>query len=306
MAVAAAPATAAAPPATPPQRVMIVDEKNMFRIWLEEKVARHELTPLQADAMLRDQETQGKLWTGPLKDSLGSGKIFYKLARDFASWKGAKVYFSKSKAGNDLVTFKGWPAGRKFVTGTTYRLDNPKIVELQIGKPGIRAAAKESARFGIYLVVAVDVADYILRDNSTLGELLGSLTVDIPSVLLASAVGAAAGSLISGTSVAGLAVIGSLACGPCLVAFAVGVIAGYALYRLDEHFHITDKLSEAYDKGLAKLAVVWKDLGAEADARFHQLAHSQMVNDLQQDASVVAQKLARQADWVRGELCYLW
>lgn len=53
-------------------------------------------------------------------------------------------------------------------------------MELQIGKPGIRAAGKESARFGICLVVAVDVADYLLRGDSTLGQLLGSLTVDIP------------------------------------------------------------------------------------------------------------------------------
>ena len=45
---------------------MVVDEKNMLRIWLEEKVARHELTPTQANTMLSEQETQGKLWTGPL------------------------------------------------------------------------------------------------------------------------------------------------------------------------------------------------------------------------------------------------
>ncbi len=298
------------PPASaakaPVQRLMVVDKKNMLRIWLEEKVARHELTPTQADDMLRDQETEGKLWTGPTKDSLGSGKLFYKLAKDFASWKGAQVYFTTSKAGHDLVTFKGWPTGRKIITGTRYRLDNPKIMELQIGKPGIRAAAKESARFGIYLVVAVDVADYIFRDNSTLGQLLGSLTVDIPSVVLASAIGATAGSLISGTTVAGLATIGSLACGPFLVAFAVGVIAGYALYKLDEQLHLTDKLSEFYDKGLSKLAQVWHDLGTEAGARFNQLSHSQMVHDLQQDSRIIAEKLARQADWVRGEVSYLW
>ena len=300
------PAPSASPPAAPVQKVMIVDEKNMLRIWLEEKVARHELTPLEADKMLSEQEVQGKLWTSPVKDSLGSARVFYKMARDFASWKGAQVYFSKSSAGNDLVTFKGWPAGRKIITGTRYRLDNPKIIELQIGKPGIRAAAKDSARFGVYLVVAVDVADYILRDNATLGQLLGSLTVDIPSVVLASAVGAAAGSFVAGTSVAGLAAIGSLACGPFLVAFAVGVVVGYALYKLDEHFHLTDKLSALYDQGLAKLAQVWRDLGADADARFNQLAHSQMVHDLQQDAKVVADRLARKADWVRGELAYLW
>ena len=297
---------AATPPPTPSQRLLIIDEKNMLPLWLEEKVARRELTPAEADKMLSDQETQGKLWTGPIKDAFGSGRLFYKLARDFASWKGAKVYFAKSKAGQDLVIFKGWPSGRKIITGTRYRLDNPKIIEMQIGRPGLFAAAKESARFGVYLVVAVDVADYIFRDQSTLGSLLASLTVDIPSVLLASAVGAVAGSFVSGTSVVGLAAVGSLACGPLLVAFGVGVLAGFALAELDDNLHLTHKLTEAFNKGLAKLSQVWGALGQEADTRFRQLANSQTVHDLRQETHVLAERIGRQADWVRGELTYLW
>ncbi len=292
--------------ATPGQWALIVDEKNMLRLWLEEKIARRELTSVQADDMLQGQEAQGKLWTGPIKDSLGSAKLFFKIAKDFGSWKGAKVSFSRSKAGHDLVTFKGCPAGRKIITGTRYRLDNPKIVEMQIGRPGLRAAARESARFGIWLVVAIDVADYLLRDNSSLGYLLGSLTVDLPSVVLASAVGAAAGSFLSTTSIGGLATIGAFACGPFVIALFVGAGAGYALYRLDDRFGLTEKLSDAYDRGLEKLAEVSQALGAEADARFNQLARSQMVHDLRQDARALAEKLARRADVIRGEVVHLW
>ena len=102
------------------------------------------------------------------------------------------------------------------------------MVELQIGKPGIRAAAKESARFSLYLVVAVDIADYLL----TLGR--------------------------------------------------------------------------AYDSGLHKLAEAWTALGQKAEMRFRQLASSHMVHDLRQDASVLASKLGREADLVRGELAHLW
>ena len=72
------------------------------------------------------------------------------------------------------------------------------------------------------------------------------------------------------------------------------------------YFHIHEKLSEAYDKGLAKLAEVWDKLGAEAKARFDQLAHSQVVHDMRQDADALAAKLAREADRVRGELVHLW
>ncbi len=294
------------PPVMPARRALIVDEKNMLRLWLDEKIARRELTPLQADDMLQQQEAQGKLWTGPIKDSLGSAKLFFKIAKDFGSWKSAKVSFRKSKAGHDLVTFTGWPTGRKIITGTRYRLDNPKIVEMQIGRPGLRAAARESARFGIWLVVGVDVADYLLRDNSSLGQLLGSLTVDLPSVVLASAIGAAAGSFFSSTTIAGLAAIGRLACGPFVVAFLVGLIAGIALFALDEHFGLTEKLGHAYDRGLVTLRKVWDELGTEADARFTKLAHSQMVHDLRQDTHSLAEKLSQRADLIRSELVHLW
>ena len=304
--VASIPAPGAARPAMRGQWALIVDEKNMLRLWLEEKIARREMTSLEADDMLEKQEAQGKLWTGPFKDSLGSAKLFFKIARDFGSWKGAKVSFSKSRAGHDLVTFKGWPAGRRIITGTRYRLDNPKIVEMQIGRPGLRAAARESARFGVWLVVAIDVADYLLRDNATLGHLLGSLTVDLPSVVLASAIGAAAGSFFSSTTIAGLALVGSLACGPFAVALFVGVGAGIALFELDQLFGVTETLSRVYDHGLAKLAQVWHELGAEADNRFHQLAHTQMVHDLGQDAQALAANLARRAELVRGRVVHLW
>ena len=294
------------PTVTRHERILVVDEKNMFRIWLEEKVARREMTSAEADKMLQDQEGQGKLWAGPFKDGLGNSRILYKLARDFASWKGARVTFSKSRAGHELVTFKGWPADRKLISGTRYRTDNPKMIELQIGKPGIRAAAKESARFGLYLVVAVDVADYLMRDNSSLGQLLGSLTVDIPSVLIASAIGAAAGSAIAGTGVAGLAVIGGMALGPIAVAFVVGLGVSWLLFKADDSFKITETLSRVYDEGLQKLRAAWDALGQEADLRFRQLANSHLVHDLRQDAEALSKKIGRQADWVRGEMAYLW
>ncbi len=284
---------------------MIVDEKNLLRLWLEESVARRQLTVVEADKLLQDSENQGKLWTGPFKDGLGSVKLLYKLSKDFASWKGARVEFRQGKTG-ELVIFKGWPSGRKLVTGTRYKVDNPKIVELQIGKPGLRAAAKESARFGIYLVVAVDVADYLLRDNATLGQLLGSLSIDLPAVVLASAIGAAAGSFVAGSSIGAFALIGSFACGPFLIAFGVGILAGFAFFELDQQFGLTDKLSALYDEGLGKLAQISQKLGASADQKFRQLANSQTVHDMSRDVQALAAGLARDRDWVRAELVRLW
>ena len=294
---------ATVPPA-PPRRIVVIDELNMVRIWLEDKIAQRELTPQEADQKLRDYEGEGKLVIGPVKDTAGSAKLIYKLARDVKSWRGVHLYFTKGKTG-DLVVIKGWPKGRKLLPGTRYKVTNPRIVELQIGRPGLRAAAKESVRFGIWLVVAVDVGDYILRDGATLGQLLGSLTVDIPSVAIASAVGAAAGSAIVGSTVAGFAAVGALACGPFIVALVVGIAVGLILFEIDDELGLSKKLGEAYDQGLTKLAHAWHELAGDAEQRFRQLESSRTVQDLSRDARQVAAKLGRESDWVRWRLTHL-
>ena len=137
----------------------VLDELNALRLWLDQKVSQRQFTHQQALEALDQFETQGKLWTGPIKDSLGSYKIAQTLAKDFGRlWK-ARVEFTPGKTG-DLVVIKGWPRAREVLTGTRYKVSNPKVMELQIGKPGIRAAAKESARFGVVLVVAVDMLEF--------------------------------------------------------------------------------------------------------------------------------------------------
>lgn len=284
---------------------MVLDEKNTLKVWLAEQIEKRKLTVPQADQHLKDYETQAKNWVGPFKDVAGTGKLAVRLARDINCWKGVRVTFREGKDGT-LVIIKGWPHGRKLLPGTRYRVDNPKIMELQIGKPGLRAAARESARFGVIFVVAVDVADYFLRDKATLGELLGALTVDIPSVVLASAIGAAAGSWAASTTIAGLAVIGTFAIGPALVALAVGVVVGYGLYLLDDHFHFGEKLGRAYDRGLEKLRQVWEALSLEAAQRFSEFERSDFVQDMTSEVDRIASTLGRESNLLRVRLSKGW
>ncbi len=264
---------------TAAENTYVLDELNALRLWLDAKVKDGTFTPQQAEDALRQHEAQGKLWIGPVKDALGSAKIGMTLAKDFEHLWSAKVYFKAGKSG-DLVIIKGWPRAREVLTGTRYKVTNPKVMELQIGKPGIRAAAKESARFGIILVVVVDVAEFAVSHN--LPNLLGSLTVDIPSVVLASALGSAAGTLAAGTLV-----VGSFAFGPLLVAFGVGVIAGYALYKLDEAFGINEKVSKMYESALDELQKLWGEAGEAAERKFHDFENSGAVRWLGRSAAGV-------------------
>ena len=257
-------------------------------------VKRGEVTAADAEASLRNidpakavdtAEDYTKLLTGPVKDTFGSIGIAKKLIKDFDRWWGVKVYF-KAGAKGDLVIIRGWPMGRQLLSGTRYRVDNPKIMELQIGKPGIQAAAKESARFGVYLVVAVDLIQF-MRDRD-LANLLGSLTVDIPSVLLASAIGAAVGTLAAGTIV-----VGTVALGPALVAFGVGVAVGGALFLLDKHFEISKKVKVAYQRGLDKLQAWLKTLGSDASRQCNAFVSSGAVRDVEKGFDNYARTLGQ-------------
>ena len=272
----------------------VFDMKNGLRVWMSEAVKRGEVKVADAEASLRNidaakaiepAEDYTKLLTGSVKDAFGSVGIAKKLVKDFDRWWGVKVYF-KAGAKGDLVIIRGWPMGRQLLSGTRYRVDNPKIMELQIGKPGVQAAAKESARFGVYLVVAVDLIQF-MRDRD-LANLLGSLTVDIPSVLLASAIGAAAGTFFAGT-----VVVGSIALGPALVAFGVGVLVGGFLFWADKHFEITKKVTAAYQRGLDKLQAWWKALGSDASRQWNAFVNSGMVQDVEKGFNSYARTLGQ-------------
>ena len=288
--------------ALPPARHdehFVFDMKNGLRVWLGEAVRRGEVSAKDAQDAVRRIDTEKatdeaedklKLALGPVKDSFGMYKIGQKLVSDFNKWWGVRVEYKPGVKG-DLVHIKGWPNGRKILSGTRYRVDNVKMMEMQIGKPGIQAAAKESARFGLILVVAVDLFQFT-RDHN-LAHLLGSLTLDIPSVALASAIGAIAGSAVVGSTLPVLATIGAFALGPALVAFGVGVLVGVAIWKLDQYFHINEKLTAMYESALNKLQRWWKELGAEAERKWTEFVNSGLVHHFRQTMDEIGNRLGQ-------------
>ncbi len=283
-------------PAASRTDVFVFDIKNGLRIWLSEAVRTCEIKAQDAQNAIRRidaatvadkavdiSEEQIKLWLGPIKDGRELRNIGKLLVDDFGRWWNVKVEF-KTGAKSDLIFIKGWPAGRKTLSGTRYRVSNPKIMELQIGKPGIMASAKQSAKFGVYLIVAVDALQFC-RDRN-FAHLLGSLTVDIPSVLLASAIGTAVGALVAGT-----VVVGTIALGPALVAFGVAALVGGGLFLLDKHFGLTEKVTAAYERGFEKLKEWWAELGSEAHKRWNEFINSGTVQDLEKGFNSIGSRL---------------
>jgi hypothetical protein len=259
----------------------VFDIRSAVRLWIGEAARRGEV--LGHDADLSVQRIDGhkavdagldviKLLTGTVKDALELGKIADKLVRDFGRWWHVPVYY-KAGAKGDLVIFKGWPNGRAVITAARYAVTNVKMMEMQVGKPGIAAAAKSSIRFGIYLVIAVDFVQFV-RDHDFV-HFAAALTVDVPSVIIASAVGTAMGSLVAGTGL----VVGTVAMGPALVAFGVAALVGVGLLYLDKRFHLTDKVQEYYEERLHSLEQWWAKMGDKAERHWYDFVNSNFMND---------------------------
>jgi len=264
------------------QETYVFDIRNALRLWLGEAVKRGEVSTRDAtDSIHRiDLNKAGdvaadytKLLTGTVKDAFEMKSIGQKLVKDFGRWWHVDVYF-KPGAKGDLVIFKGWPAGRRTISAARYAVDNVKMLEMQVGRPGLRAAAKASAKFGVYLVVAVDFVQFV-RDHDFV-HLLAALTVDIPSVMIASFVGSAVGSYLAGSAM----IVGTVAMGPALIAFGVAAVVGIGLFALDKRFHLTEKVQEYYESRLHSLEQWWDRMGAKAESHWYDFVNSHFIHEM--------------------------
>ena len=192
-----------------------------------------------------------------------TGKDVGTLTKLFADlgFSGTKAYIKYYK-GRPYVIFKGSPALRKIFTGTRYGLQNAKVVQMGIGRSGAVTAARSGGILTIILVSAFRIADYILTDQMTLNQLVGTLATDVVKI------GIATGASI--VAAVGAAAVFTVAIGPTIAAIGVGLLVSYGLSKLDGHYEITTKVIAALDEleqrknaGLKKLQKNTVDFAGE-------------------------------------------
>ncbi|MBY6211545.1 hypothetical protein KUV95_08250 [Microbulbifer agarilyticus] len=129
-----------------------------------------------------------------------------------------------------------------------------------VGKSGAIGAMRSGGILTVVLVSAFRIADYILTDQVTLNQLIGTLATDIIKI------GIATGASI--IAAAGAAAIFTVAVGPIVAAIGVGLLVSYGLSRLDNRFEITEKVISALDelqrKKNAKVADFKKSISSTA------------------------------------------
>jgi hypothetical protein len=146
----------------------------------------------------------------------------------------------KQVQGKQYAIIKGMAGTRSIFTGTRYLANNPKVIDMAIGKMGANHAILSGARLTIFLVVPLNILNYILSDSQTMSQLIGTTATDLVKVGVASAVASLAAVTV--------ATLTTLAAGPIVAAIVVGIGTAMALEALDQKYGVTNALIKSLDK----------------------------------------------------------
>jgi hypothetical protein len=215
---------------------------------------KHEIFVLsidEMDAVIRSS-TNGakpavqKAWE-KIKSKVGLGANYFasaddartmtKLVADLGSF-GARAYV-KNYGGKPHIILKGHAGLRKLLTATKYGMKNPKVVTMGLGKVGAIKAAKSGGILTVVLLTAYRVVDYVLTDEATLTQLVGTLATDIVKVGITTGASIAAATLVGATTVA---------IGPIAAVVVIGFFVSASLDYLDKKYGITDRVIAGLDE----------------------------------------------------------
>lgn len=223
-------------------QLVVADRDMIVRLWLAESVASGKMTQAVADRHWKGYRDNWHDLANyyAVKDDVG---LIRRLVKEVGI-KG-RCYF-KSYNGKIHVIFKGYPGLRRVLNSPRYGVVNPKVIGLGIGRPGLAKSVKGGTIVSVVLLTAWNIADYVIRDEATLGQLLGGIAGDVSKALIAGGVGYAAASTA-------IALGMTVAAGPLVIAVVVGIGVGMALDALDKKYRLTERLQKQVDEGLAEL-----------------------------------------------------
>ncbi len=252
----------------------------------------------EMDAIIKSSSTRVKAnvqesWQ-KVKGKVGFGASYYASADDIVTVTklvgdlgsiGAKAYI-KNYGGKPHIILKGRPGLRKVLTSPKYGIKNPKVITMGLGKAGAVAAAKQGGIISVVLLSAYRVADYLLTDEATLSQLIGTLATDVVKV-----------GITTGAAIGAAAVMGgfTLAIGPILAVVVIGVGVSMLLEYTDNSLGITKRVVAGLDE-LSESASSYVDRQKERAAQVTESAVHQIIDHAINSAQSMA------VNWVRSKL----
>ena len=172
---------------------------------------------------------------------------------------GSKFYI-KSTKGTQYIVFKGLAGLRKHFTGIRYKITNPKVASLTVGKGTLKGVLKSSAKgatIAFVIVGAVDILQWLVDDEATFADLVAQLGIDFTKVAISTAAAIGAGAVITAIAVGfGLTAPVWIVVGGAIV---VGIGVGLLLDYVDTKYQITDSVKKEANKAQNFLGELYEE-----------------------------------------------
>ena len=211
------------------QRLVTSIKNNHQTLFL---ISAEQLTKIHQEKFPGDAVSTARTGAGYASAMLDL-RVLTKMSRDLGV---TGRVLEKTVRGKTYVIFKGYPGLRNVFTAPRYLASHAKVVDMAIGKAGIRASVRSGARLTIFLTVPLIILEHVLKDEFLLSNLVADLAVSMVKVGVATIVAAVAATAI-GT-------VTTVAAAPLVLAIFVGLAVGWGLDRLDQKFAITKQLGE--------------------------------------------------------------
>ncbi|MGP9437654.1 PAAR domain-containing protein [Ewingella sp. AOP8-B2-18] len=164
-----------------------------------------------------------------IKDVVTTSMIITKLGSF-----GIKATRYINHKGTELIKISGYPGIRKILNAPVFAAKNPKIVDIGIGKYGLKNSIISGTRLTFYFSASYRTMDFILNDEASLSHFIGSLATDIAKIGIASFVSWGVGS--------GTAILVPFISAPLVVVVLTGFIVAIGLNELDKKYGATDRV----------------------------------------------------------------
>lgn len=109
-----------------------------------------------------------------------------------------------------------------------------------IGKVGATTSAKGGGVLAVVIMSSYRITDFVIRDNATLSQLIGGLSMDVAKIATSTAISVAFGVAAAGVT--------TLALVPLVVVIGVGYGVSKVLDLLDAEYKITEKVVAAIEE----------------------------------------------------------
>ncbi|WP_434526008.1 hypothetical protein [Photorhabdus asymbiotica] len=236
---------------------------------IEDISPSHPQTPSHGEAFARGTEVDNKkknpmayvfsvtdpisTYAGNIYDSHG----FSDVCREFKRLSiTAKTYVGEN--GKKYIHLSGHAGLRRLVRGTRYGASHPQMLAMGIGQQGLNASIIKGVRFCIVFSIGYRLIESIFKNEYTLADFIGNITMDMAKTAIIAASSWIVGSLLTATALVGGSII--VVAG---IVLAVGILAAIGLDLVDKQYGISEKLIV-----LLKEEMKRKPITPEADLQY--------------------------------------